>query len=89
MEGGVYVVMAAMEERSNIIVVLISSPSLRDLITNYHITTVTPPPPLQHTPVFSSLIGPPQTMLCSHWWDLDHSVAQSALFCHKEPAGAP
>ena len=25
-------------------------------------------------------------MFCSHWLNLDHSVAPPALLCHKEPA---
>ena len=37
-------------------------------------------------PVFSTLIGPGISMFCSHWLNLDHSVAPPALLCHKEPA---
>ena len=36
--------------------------------------------------VFSTLIGRDPTMFCSHWLDLDHSVATPAVRCHKEPA---
>ena len=36
--------------------------------------------------VFSNLIGQSPTMFCSHWLDLDYSIAPPALLCHKEPA---
>ena len=36
--------------------------------------------------IFSTLIGGGPTMFCSHWLDLDHSVAPPAHLCHKEPA---
>ena len=35
---------------------------------------------------FSTLIGPGLTRLCSHWFDLYHSVATAALLCHKDTA---
>ena len=36
--------------------------------------------------VFSTLIGRRPSMFCSHWLDLDHSVAPPVLLCHEEPA---